>query len=198
MAVPIALLLLLLLASNPELLLWVAGAVAIALLIKFVAIRNDDLEVGLEVDGPINEDLLVHIESLFGTTNIDLIDESVSAMYEELDKLRAASAIDTADQGNPDEVRRMKQRLAAITNERDKAISISERWQSKAIANDEELAMLRQQAREKNWQVVPADELSQVLATVSLEEKTFLSSKRRQRRLMQVLRGSDMAIMQKK
>ena len=198
--VPLLLLLLLLLVSKPELLLWLAGAVGLALLVKFAVSRRSEsnLEENEEyeaADEPASDCVLAQIEALFGTTDIDLIDAGVSAMYEELDQLRAAPRKGL-------QVQRIKQRLTAASNERDKAIAISERWQSKAIANDEELARLRKLTRENNWQAVPDDELNALLATVSLKdngtENTFLSSKRRQRRLMQVLRGSNMAIMQKK
>ena len=92
--------------------------------------------------------------------------------------------------------------IAALTSERDQAQAAREKWQTKAINSTKEVAKLREELKENGkWQPVPEEDLTAFFPTVTLadsdKEKPFLSSKRRQRRLIQRLTAEGYFIVQK-
>ena len=130
------------------------------------------------------------IEALFGTTDMNQITTGIQAMYAELEEHRARISSD-----QPDLAAKLSEQegiIAALTNERDQAQAAHEKWQAKAISSTQEVSELREEIKEHGkWEVVDEEKLAAFFPTVTLgdrsTEKPFLSSKRRQRRLIQRL-----------
>ena len=132
------------------------------------------------------------ISALFGTTDMNQITTGIQAMYAELEKLRALSSDQDAPHSLAAKVSEQERIITTLTNERDQAQAAREKWQAKAISSTQEVSELREEIKEHGkWEVVDEEKLAAFFPTVTLgdrsTEKPFLSSKRRQRRLIQRL-----------
>ena len=149
------------------------------------------------------DQLVQEISALFGTTDMNQITTGIQAMYAELEELREGPG---SDQDAPEDltakVSEQERIITALANERDQAQAASERWQAKAISSTQEVSELRQEMKEHGkWQPLTEAELASFFPTVTLgdgsTEKPFLSSKRRQRRLIQRLSAEGYFIVKK-
>ena len=141
------------------------------------------------------------IKKLFGTTDMNQITTGIQAMYAELEELRAKGGTDQKEAEDlAPKVKEKERMIAALTSERDQAQAAREKWQTKAISSTKEVAKLREELKDK-WQLVPEKDLTAFLTTVTIKdghsENAFISSKRRQRRLMQRLSVEGYSIVQK-
>ena len=144
--------------------------------------------------------LAQQIEKLFGTTDMNQITTGIQAMYAELEELRIIGSDQKEVEDLAPKVKEQESIIAALTSERDQAQAAREKWQTKAIASTKEVAKLREELKDK-WQLVPEEDLTAFLTTVTIKDgpdhNAFLSSKRRQRRLMQRLSVEGYSIVQK-
>ena len=175
------------------------GGAALVLFIRGRQSRHDtdepqEEEVALTLTDTPHQ-LAEHIETFFGTTDMNQITTGIQAMYAELEEWRAKGG---NNQNVPEELApklsEQEDMIAALVKERDKAEAAREKWQNKAIAGQQELDELRQQ-----FMSLSEEELTTFFSSVILKdsrsEDAFLSSKRRQRRLMQRLNAEGLTIM---
>lgn len=90
--------------------------------------------------------------------------------------------------------------ITALKNERDEVKAQGEKWKTKAINSTQQIEQLRQELREQPlWEMVNEEELAAFFPTVNLGdgEEPFLSSNRRQRRLMQRLSAEGYSVLKK-
>ena len=182
------------------------GGAALVLFIRGRQSRHETDE--LEEEAPLTladrpDQLVQEISALFGTTDMNQITTGIQAMYTELTELREGAG---SDQDAPEDlttkVSEQERIITALANERDQAQAASERWQAKAISSTQEVSELRQEMKEHGkWQPLTEAELASFFPTVTLgdgsTEKPFLSSKRRQRRLIQRLSAEGYFIVKK-
>ncbi len=131
------------------------------------------------------------VVKLFGTADMQQVTKAVEVMYGELQELRERS----------DQPSQQKGLITALTSERDQAQAACEKWEVKATSRSKEVQQLRQEIKEHGkWEVVPEEELATFFPTVNLGdgEEPFLSSSRRQRRLMQRLSAEGYSILKRK
>ena len=146
------------------------------------------------------ERIIEQMKELFGTTDIKQITAGIQAMYSELEEHRARGEINSEQdtQNLAEKTKEQESAIEAITSERDQARAALSKWQTKAVQGQKEISSLRQKLK-KVPQSVEEEELTAFFATVTLKdgnsEDAFLSSKRRQRRLMQRLRAEGLTIM---
>ena len=184
------------------------GGAALVLFIRGRQSGNETHELEEEValtlaDRP--DQLIQEISVLFGTTDMNQITTGIQAMYAELEEWRAKSEGDQDALPSEDlraKVSEQERIITALANERDQAQAASERWQAKAISSTQEVSELRQEMKEHGkWQPLTEAELASFFPTVTLgdgsTEKPFLSSKRRQRRLIQRLSAEGYFIVKK-
>ena len=167
-----------------------------------------------ETDEPLEEEVALTladrpdqlaqgISALFGTTDMNQITTGIQAMYTELEELREGTGnVQDAPHSLTAKVSEQERLITALANERDQAQAASERWQAKAISSTQEVSELRQEVKEHGkWQPLTEAELGSFFPTVTLgdgsTEKPFLSSKRRQRRLIQRLSAEGYFIVKK-
>ena len=130
-------------------------------------------------------------------TRINQIAIGIQTMYAELEERRALSG----NNHSPDLAAKLSEQehlIATLTNERDQAQAAHQKSQAQATSSTQEVSALRQKLN-KMPQPVSSKELIAFFPTVTLKdansEDAFLSSKRRQRRLMQRLRAEGFTIM---
>ena len=183
------------------------GGAALVLFIRGRQSRDETDELQEEevaltrADRP--DQLVQEISALFGTTDMNQITTGIQAMYAELEELREGAGNDQdAPKDLTAKVSEQERIITALANERDQAQAASERWQAKAISSTQEVSKLRQEMKEHGkWQPLTEAELASFFPTVTLgdgsTEKPFLSSKRRQRRLIQRLSAEGYFIVKK-
>ena len=138
------------------------------------------------------------VVKLLGTTDMNQVTKAVGAMYGELKELRAKSLGDQPDLSA--ELAFKEGVITALKNERDEVKAQGEKWKTKAINSTQQIEQLRQELREQPlWEMVNEEELAAVFPTVNLGdgEQPFLSSNRRQRRLMQRLSREGYSVLKK-
>lgn len=130
---------------------------------------------------------------------MDQITLGVQAMYTELEELRTRSL--PASQENQENQESQGNQIEKLISELEKARGVSARWETKAINSTQEVAQLRQEIKEVGkWEIVDEEELTAFFPTITLGdgEDPFLSSSRRQRRLMQRLSAEGYSILKRK
>ena len=182
------------------------GGAAVVLFIRRRQSRHETDEQEEEValtlaDRP--DQLVQEISALFGTTDMNQITTGIQAMYAELEEHRALSG---SDQDAPSDlvtkVSEQERTITTLTNQRDQAQAVSEKWQAKAISSTQEVSELRQEMKEHGkWQPLTEVELTSFFPTVTIKDgpdhNAFLNSKRRQRRLMQRLSAEGYSLVKK-
>ena len=139
------------------------------------------------------------MKALFGMTDMDQIALGVVAMYGELTELRASTS--SVRPSLSEKVSEQEGRITALASSRDQAQAAREKWEAKAISSTQEIERLRQEIKEHGkWEIVDEEELATFFPTITLGEgeEPFLSSSRRQRRLMQRLSAEGYSIRKKK